>query len=49
MSAIASPLEANTGTAQAYTSCASMRCTAECPSASAAAYSGVNVVTGPLV
>ena len=49
MSAIASPLEANTGTAHAYTSCESMRCTAECPSASAAEYSGVNALSGPLV
>ena len=36
MSAIASPVEANTGTLDAYTPCASMRCTAERPSASAA-------------
>jgi hypothetical protein len=42
---MASPLEANTGTAAAYASCESMRCTAECASASAAAYSGVKAFT----
>jgi len=38
--AIASPLEAKQRPAPAYTSCESMRCTEECPSASAAEYSG---------
>ena len=47
MSAIASPLEANTGTLGGVERPGtSMRCTAECPSASAAEYSGVKALTG---
>ena len=49
MSAMASPLAANTGTTAAYTSCESIRWTAERPSASAAEYRSVKAFTGALV